>query len=131
MSYGRILFGIAAAANLIAAGTLVFYPESQLERLGITEPQAKWLARMLASSASTWGLAYLLIAIDARRFRDLIWLGAISKTLFGAISIAGYFSGALSLRAFLPGLLDLILAALFAEFYIGTRRERRTAAGTD
>lgn len=121
MSYERILFGAAGAWNLIGAGVLLFAPEIQLARLGIDNPQARWLARMLASSAATWGIAYLLIAWDARRFRILIWLGAISKALFGAITGAGFLAGALSLAAFAPGIADLAMAALFADYLRRTR----------
>ena len=121
MSYERILFGIAGLWNLIGACLLVFAPEMQLSRLGIDDPQAKWLARMLASSATTWGIAYLLIAWDAQRFHDLIWLGTISKILFAVITAAGFFTGALSLAAFAPGLIDLVFALLFAEVLWRTR----------
>lgn len=115
MNYERIMFGIAGVWNLIGAGVLLFAPEVQLSRLGIDDLRARWLARMLASSATTWGVAYLLIAFDAQRFRDLIWLGAVSKILFAVITAVGFLTGAISLAAFAPGIVDLVFAALFAE----------------
>ena len=42
-----------------------------------------WCA--LASSATTWGIGYALVAFDSRRFRPFALLGAISKTIFAAV----------------------------------------------
>ncbi len=115
LNYDRLLFGGASAWNLIGAAVLLIDPQLQLARLGIADPQAKWLARSLASSAMAWGIGYLLIAIDSQRFRQFIWLGLISKTLFALISLWGFVDGAVTGVASLPGVVDLILAALFAE----------------
>ncbi len=123
-TYDRLLFGFAAVWNLTAAGVLLIAPESHLARLQIEDPNAKWLARSLASSAAAWGLGYLLIAIDAKRFRDLIWLGMISKTLFAMISFWAALKGAPVMAFALPGLVDLILAVLFAERLKGPDRGR-------
>jgi hypothetical protein len=122
MRYERILFGIAGIFNLTGAALLIINPDSQLARLNVSDPSARWLARLLASSAATWGIAYLLIASDARRFRDLIWLGALSKTLFAVISISGFLTGAFSFQGALPGLADLILGLLFFAYLWKTRK---------
>ena len=122
MRYERILFGIAGIFNLTGAAMLIINPDSQLARLNIGDPSARWLARMLASSAATWGIAYLLIAGDARRFRDLIWLGALSKALFAVITISGFLSGAFSFQGSLPGIADLALGLLFFAYLWRTRK---------
>ena len=122
MRYDRILFGLAGLFNLAGAAMLIINPDSQLARLNVSDPAARWLARMLASSAATWGIAYLLIAYDAQRFRDLIWLGGFSKTLFAVISIGGYLAGAFSLPGLLPGLADLVLGLLFFAYLWGTQK---------
>jgi hypothetical protein len=114
-TYDRLLFGFAGIWNLTAASMLLIAPQSQLERLRIAEPNARWLVRSLASSAAAWGLGYLLIAIDTRRFRDFIWLGVISKTLFALISFWAALEGAPFIASTFPGLIDLILAGLFVE----------------
>ena len=113
--YDRILFGIAAAWNLIGGFVLLINPESQLSRLAITDQRAIWIVRSLASSAIAWGLGYLLIAIDSVRFYQFIWLGLISKTLFALINIWGFADGAIRGTAVYPGAVDLVLALLFAE----------------
>ena len=113
--YERLLFGIAALWNLAAAAVLFINPEFHLARLGIVDPNAQWLARSLASSAAAWGIGYLLVAIDARRFRNFIWLGAISKTLFALVSVLGLSVGQMTISGALPGLVDLVFAALFIE----------------
>jgi hypothetical protein len=113
--YDGILFGSAAAWNLIGGLVLLVNPESQLTRLAITDHRAVWIVRSLASSAIAWGIGYLLIAIDSERFRQFIWLGLISKTLFALISAWGVADGALTGNAILPGAVDLVFALLFAE----------------
>jgi hypothetical protein len=128
--YDKALFAIAAAWNLGAAAVLVFQPEFLLTRLGIAEPAARVLARSLASSAAAWGLGYALVAVNARRFRDFAWLGAISKTLFAVVYTAAFFTGRISLSAFLPALVDLLFALLFAEFLWRTaKRTEETRDG--
>src|SRR6188474_426633 len=113
--YERLLFGIAALWNLGAAAVLLISPEFHLARLGIVDPNARWLARSLASSAAAWGIGYLLVAIDARRFRSFVWLGAISKTLFALVSIFGLLASQTPLAGAFPGLVDLVFATLFVE----------------
>jgi hypothetical protein len=114
--YDRALFTVAAAWNLGAAAMLIFNPDFLLTRLNITDPAARLLARSFASSVTTWGIAYLLVAIDARRFRDLAWLGVISKFIFFMIYAVAFSNEQISFQAFTPALLDLLMAALFAEF---------------
>jgi hypothetical protein len=42
----------------------------------------------------------------------------MSKTIFFAVYAAAYFKGRISRPAFLPALVDLVLAALFVEFLL-------------
>jgi hypothetical protein len=114
--YDRLLFSIAAAWNLGAAIMLIFNPDFLLARLGIHDSAARLLARSFASSVATWGVGYTLIAIDQKRFRDLAWLGAISKTIFFTVYAIAYFDGRITLGGFFPALVDLGFAVLFAEF---------------
>jgi len=114
--YDRALFSVAALWNLGAAAMLIFNPDFLLNRLGISDPSARLLAQSFASSVTTWGIGYALIAYDQQRFRNFAWLGVISKTIFFLIYFAAWINGRLSFQAFFPGLLDLIFAALFVEF---------------
>jgi hypothetical protein len=114
--YDRCLFAVAASWNLIAAAMLLFRPRVMLTRLGITDPAARFLAQSFVSSVATWGIAYGMIAWDPVRFRDFAWLGLLSKTIFFLIYAVAHARGRLTRQAFLPGLLDLILALLFFEF---------------
>lgn len=123
LSYDRLLFGVAAAWNLIGAAVLLMDPQSQLARLRIVDPQAKWLVRSLASSATAWGIGYLLIAIDSNRFRQFIWLGIISKTLFALMTFWAVREGVLTGTGALPGGVDLVLALLFAERLVRSREQ--------
>lgn len=119
--YTRVLFGIAAAWNLGAAAMLIFNPDFLLERLGIHDLAARLLARSFSSSVTTWGIGYALIAFDQKRFRDFAWLGVLSKLIFFAVYFVAYLNGRLSVPAFIPALVDLFFAALFAEFLWQTK----------
>lgn len=120
--YDKSLFIIAAIFNLSAAATLLFRPELVLARFGISDPAAKWLARSLASSVMAWGVAYALVVVNPTRFREFVRLGVFSKTLFFAIYAAAFFSGAIGFAAFVPALVDLVLAGLFAEYLWRTKQ---------
>src|SRR5262249_23501517 len=114
--YDRILFVVAAAWNLGAAAMLIFNPDFLLARLSVNDENARLLARSLASSVTTWGIGYALVAFDRKRFRDFAWLGVISKTIFFTVYAAAFFGGRLSFAAFIPALVDLVFAILFGEF---------------
>ena len=123
--YDRILFAIAAAWNLGAAATLIFNPDFPLAKLSVNDPNARLLARSLASSVTTWGIGYALIAFDRRRFRDFAWLGVISKTIFFTVYAAAFFGRRISFAAFIPALVDLAFAILFIDFLQRTTNQRR------
>lgn len=119
--YDRLLFVIAAVLNLGGAAMLIFKPDFLLARLAIQDSAARLLAQSFASSVTTWGIGYALIAFDQQRFRDFAWLGVISKTLFFLIYLVALLRGRLSFAAFVPALADLVLALLFLEFLLHTK----------
>jgi hypothetical protein len=124
-AYDRILFAVAAAWNLGAAATLIFDPDFLLSRLNINDPEARLLARSFASSVTTWGIGYALVAFDRTRFRDFAWLGAISKTIFFTVYAAAFFGRRISFASFIPALVDLAFAILFIEFLRRTTDQYR------
>lgn len=119
--YDKTLFFVAAAFNLSTAAILVFRPDIVLARFGIADSAAKWLARSLASSVMTWGVAYALVLVNPVRFREFVRLGVLSKTLFFVIYAVAYCSAELSFSAFVPALVDLGLAVLFVEYLWRTK----------
>ncbi|MGH9803244.1 MAG: hypothetical protein ACRD82_23010 [Blastocatellia bacterium] len=114
--YYHVLFAASALFNLSMAAMLIFKPDFMLARLEIRDPAARLLAQSFASSVAAWGIGYALIAYDQELFRNFALLGVISKTIFFLIYFAALKSGRLKFAAFVPALVDLILAALFAEF---------------
>lgn len=124
--YDKVLFISAAAFNLGTAAVLLLRPDMVLIRLGIVDPTAKLLARSLASSVTAWGVAYALVAVQPARFREFVRLGIFSKTLFFVIYAVAFFRGEISFAAFVPALIDLGLAGLFAEYWWHTGK---TATG--
>jgi hypothetical protein len=120
-TYDKILFVAAAAFNISAAATLILSPNTILGRLKITDPQAKILARSMASSVLAWGIAYACIVIDPVRFREFVLLGIFSKTIFFAVYSVAFFRKEIDFKAYVPAIIDLILAVLFAEYWMRLR----------
>lgn len=120
-AYDKLLFIVAALFNLSTAAILLFRPEIVLARLAISDPGAKLLVRSLASSVTAWGLAYALVVVNPLRFREFVRLGAFSKTLFFVIYATAFFGGEISFPAFVPALIDLVLAVLFVEYWWRTK----------
>ncbi len=120
-TYDKILFVVAAAFNISAAATLIFSPATILARLKITDPSAKLLARSMASSVLAWGIAYACILIDPVQFREFVVLGIFSKTIFFLGYAVAFFRKEIDLKAFFPAIIDLILAMLFAEYWVRTK----------
>lgn len=114
--YYHVLFAGSALFNLTMAAMLIFKPDFMLARLEIRDSAARLLAQSFASSVAAWGIGYALIAYDQQAFRNFAWLGVISKTIFFLIYFAALKNGRLKFAAFVPALIDLILAVLFAEF---------------
>src|SRR5215468_9565302 len=127
--YDRILFVVAAAWNLGAATTLIFNPDFLLVRLAVNDVNARLLARSLASSVTTWGIGYALVAFDRKRFRDFAWLGAISKTIFFMVYGAAFFERRISFAAFIPALVDMVFAILFVEFLLRASHKAKGRRG--
>ena len=119
-TYDKILFVAAAAFNLSAAATLILSPQTILARLKITDQRAKVLARSMASSVLAWGIAYACIVIDPVRFREFVLLGIFSKTIFFVVYAIAFFRKEIDGKTFVPAVIDLILAVLFAEFRMRT-----------
>ncbi len=120
--YDKTLFFVAAAFNLSTAAILIFRPDIVLARLAISDPTAKWLARSMASSVTAWGVAYALVIVNPVRFREFVRLGVFSKTLFFAMYAVAFFSGEISVAAFVPALVDFVLAGLFVEYLWRTKK---------
>ncbi len=120
-TYDKILFVVAAAFNISAATTLILSPATILSRLKITDQRAKLLARSMASSVLAWGIAYACILIDPVQFREFVLLGIFSKTIFFVVYAIAFFRKEIDVKAFVPAIIDLILAILFAEYWIRTK----------
>ena len=124
--YDKALFIVAAAFNLSTAAILIFRPDMVLAQLGITDPTAKWLARSMASSVIAWGVAYALVVVNPARFREFVRLGVFSKTLFFLIYAVAFFSDEISFSAFVPALVDVVLAGLFVEYLWRTGKPKNS-----
>ena len=120
--YDKALFIAAAAFNLGTATVLIFRPDLVLARLGITDPMARLLAHSMASSVTAWGVAYALVVVNPARFREFVRLGVFSKTLFFGIYAIAFFRREILFSAFVPALVDLVLASLFVAYLWRTNK---------
>ena len=64
--------------------------------------------------ALVWQFVFLLIAHDVRRYRPLMLLAVLEKLSFGLAVVALFAQGRIPGSVAAPGLVDLVLAALFA-----------------
>ena len=122
-SYARILFGIAAFANVAVALALLFLRPSFGPLIGLAPIAGTNLVFLYLTAflIATFGYAYARIAQDPRRFRPFIELGAIGKLLAVAASTVPWLAGEIGWQ--IPFVLggDLVFALLFIDFLRRTR----------
>jgi hypothetical protein len=123
-AYGRWLFGMAAAANLLVAASMsvaqrCFVAILALDPITGTNVILVDLAALLIA---TFGYGYACIALDLPRFRPLIGIGSLGKlaavglVLFGALTDPNLWR----LFALVSG--DVVFAGLFLDYLRRTAR---------
>ena len=106
-------------------GVLVVLPQYSLEaRIGrdspppITHPEYFY---GFIGVALAWQVAFLLIARDVQRYRLLMLPAILEKVTFGVAAVLLYANGRVSGSLVGGGIVDLILALLFALAFWATR----------
>jgi hypothetical protein len=122
-AYARWLFGIAAAANLLVAASMsvgqrLFVAALALDPISGTNVILVDLAALLIA---TFGYGYARIALDPRRLRPLIGIGAIGKLAAVALVLFGAIADPRLWRLFALISGDVLFAGLFLDYL------RRTA----
>jgi hypothetical protein len=123
-AYARVLFGVAAAANLLVGLSIlamwnVLAPLLQLDPV---HGANLWLVYFSGSMTSLFGVAYLLIARDPHTYRPCIALFAAGKTLAFVSALAVWLAGASSARLSLLLSADIAFAILFIDYLRRTAR---------
>lgn len=127
-AYAAWLFGIAAAANIAVAATMVVF-ERWVARVMRFDPVVGTNVTLFAFAAlmiALFGYCYLQIARDPVRYRPLIHVGAMGKLLAFTGSALPWAAGITGPR--IPALIlgDVVLAILFLDFLRRTRSRPAT-----
>ena len=115
-------------------GVLVVLPQYSLEaRIGrdspppITHPEYFY---GFIGVALAWQVAFLLIARDVQRYRLLMLPAILEKVTFGVAAVLLYANGRVSGSLVGGGIVDLILALLFALAFWATRAAPSPVVGS-
>ena len=119
MQFARCVFLVAGIYGLI-----VLAPHYFLEgKIGRDDPPEITHAEFyygFTGVALAWQLAFLIIARDPARYRLIMLPGILEKLGFGVAAIVLYSQQRLAGQMLLAGIVDLVLAALFAIAYVKT-----------
>jgi len=120
-TFARRVFRIAGIY-----GILVLAPQFFMEaRIGrdfpppITHPEQFY---GFIGIALAWQVLFLMIAKDPVRYRGAMLAAILEKLAFGIPCLVLYSQGRLALAILVPGLVDLVLAALFFASYRSTAK---------
>jgi len=126
----RRLLIVAAGWNVLGGSSALFDPPrhfAQLftESLSMGDPLQAFFFRCTWINVIAWGAAYLLAAFwPGARLAVLLAGGAGKLAYFGAC-IALYSSGAGKTMLLVAGIVDLVLAAVFAVAVLSIRKAAR------
>jgi hypothetical protein len=122
-TYAAWLFGIAAAANIAVAATMVVF-ERWVGRVMRFDPVTGTNVTFFAFAAlmiALFGYCYLQIARDPVRYRPLVPVGAMGKLLAFVGSALPWAAGITGPRIPLLIAGDVVFAILFLDFLRRTR----------
>ena len=122
-AYTRWLFGAAATVNFVVGLVFLFARSWFLGTFGLDAVAGSniVLGNLVGMFIVLFGYSYLLVAMDAARYRVFIPLGAIGKLCAVACGVVPWVLHEVS--ATLPALLgiDLVFAVLFFDYLRRTR----------
>lgn len=126
MQFARRVFLIAGIYGLI-----VLAPQYFLEgKVGRDDPPAITHTEYFygfIGVALAWQIVFLIISRDPVRYRPIMLPGILEKLGFGIAAVVLYAQHKLATQMLAAGLVDLILAALFAAAYLKTPAQSTSA----
>ena len=117
----RGLFYIAAGFNWSVAAVFLFAGDAAMDRLGIYPPRDLILYRLLLLMVALFGAGYFIVGRDPTRNHGIVGLGIVGLGIVGKLTIFATFlahaiQGEVPYSAVAVTFIDVIFAALFAEF---------------
>lgn len=113
---------IASAVMNIAAALIFAFPDSLGQLAGLPTPVPHIYTTLLAVFVMLFGIAYAWLARQPIIDRPLVAFSALGKAAVFSTILAFWILGDLSSRSVLAAIGDLIFAAIFAWWLIGSRR---------
>ena len=119
MRFARWVFTLAGIFGLVMI-TPLFFLEGRMAEMGgpITRPENYY---GFLGVTFAWQLVYLLIGRDPARYRPLMLLGALGKTVFGVSVWVLALQGRTPMTVAYVATPDLVLAALFVIAWARTK----------
>jgi hypothetical protein len=118
MGFARWVFTIGGIYGVIVIAPLLFLETFIARTSGpFTHPETYY---GFVGTALAWQLVYLLTGRDPARYRPLMPIGALGKTIFGGSAWVLYAMDRVPLSIPLLASVDLVLAALFVAAYFKT-----------
>lgn len=118
MIFWRIVFGLAAAFNILVGYTILTDPASLGTQPFTGSPQEALLIKSCGWLIGVFGVGYGLAALDPLGNRGIVFLGIIGKLAMPAFAYPLYQSGIIPLESFALTLGDLVFVVLFAWFML-------------
>lgn len=125
--FARVAFAAAGIYGLLVTVPL-YWMEERIGRdtpPAITHPEYFY---GFVGVVIAWQLAFLLVARDPARYRALMPVAVVEKLGFGLPALVLYARHRIAGSTLGFGVIDLVLAALFATSYVLTRPSRESAS---
>lgn len=118
--YYRYLFLAGALWNWLAAVVLWFGYEPLLKYLGMSPLNYALPMQMALALIFVYGVAYFYVSRDHTKNREIAKLGVYGKTAVFILLVSTWRAGDIAFFLVIPGIVDLVFAALFLEFLVAT-----------
>jgi hypothetical protein len=90
---------------------LAAYP-SIYARMGVTLPNHPGYVQFPAALVVLFGVAFLIAARAPSRHRDILWMGALLKVAYAAVTLGHWFVGSIPAPWTMFGWIDALFAVL-------------------
>lgn len=120
MIFWRIVFGLAAAFNILVGYQILNDPASLGTQPFTGSPQEALLIKSCGWLIGVFGLGYGLVALDPLGNRGIAFLGIVGKLAMPVFAYPLYASGVIPFASYALTLGDLVFVVLFAWFMLST-----------
>ncbi len=120
MRFARIVFTVAGIWGVLLLAPLYF----MFDMIGVQDPPPITHPAFFYGFAGlglAWQVAFFIIARDPLRFRPIMIPSILEKIGYGGAVLVLYLQGRMHPQDLVFGLVDLLMAALFAAAFVLTR----------